>query len=134
MDFYNRTLQEFVVKAVGLNIYDEKYLEGSGSKGKRLKKFIQIEKPGIVYKLVADLLEYYKERHFDESEESKKYLMGAWNELEKLKQNTETLSEISFSKNPDEATTVLELQEIIDDAIEKGKYNLVIDRLHTYCT
>lgn len=43
MDFTDRTFQEFVVEATGLDINCEKYFYSSNSKANRLRAFIKVE-------------------------------------------------------------------------------------------
>jgi hypothetical protein len=58
LDFSNRTFEEFVADSVGLEIYDDKYQYGSGSKANRLRGFLKVESDEIVAKLIRDLVEY----------------------------------------------------------------------------
>src|SRR5579863_9046884 len=57
LDFSNRTFTEFITDSTGLNIYDARYDYGSGSKANRLRKFWQVEKDGVVAKLMEDILD-----------------------------------------------------------------------------
>ena len=43
LDFSDRTFQEFVGDSVGIDIYEEKYNYGSGSKANRLRGFWNVE-------------------------------------------------------------------------------------------
>ncbi len=43
MDFSDRTFQEFIGDAIGIDIYDEKCNHGSGSKANRLRGFWNVE-------------------------------------------------------------------------------------------
>jgi hypothetical protein len=60
LDFSNRTFFEFILDNTGLNINDEKYDYGSGSKANRLRAFWAEEPNYIVGQLLSDLLEYFK--------------------------------------------------------------------------
>ncbi len=57
LDFSNRTFEEFVRGSAGLNIFDQRYNHGSGSKANRLRAFWQKESNAIVGKLMNDLLD-----------------------------------------------------------------------------
>jgi len=61
LDFSNRTFEEFVAESVGLEIYDEKYEYGSGSKANRLRGFLGVESDSKVAKLIRDLVDYAAE-------------------------------------------------------------------------
>ncbi|WLD13033.1 toll/interleukin-1 receptor domain-containing protein [Planctellipticum variicoloris] len=61
LDFSNRTFHEFVADSVGLEIYDQKYRYGSGSKANCLRGFIEVESDVNVSKLIRDLVEYAAE-------------------------------------------------------------------------
>jgi hypothetical protein len=56
LSFSNHTLQDFVSDSVGVDIYDEKYKQGSGSKANCLRAFWRLECNGVVGKLVSDLV------------------------------------------------------------------------------
>src|ERR1019366_7331057 len=58
LNFSNRTFEEFVRDSTGLNIFDQRYNYGSGSKANRLRAFWQKEDNAVVGKLMSDLLDY----------------------------------------------------------------------------
>ncbi len=58
LDFSNRTFEEFVADSVGIEVYDDKYHYGSGSKANRLRGFWKLESNELVGKLIRDLVEY----------------------------------------------------------------------------
>lgn len=60
LDFSNRTFQEFILSNADINIWDDKYNYGSGSKANRLRAFMQKESDGVVGKLLGELLDYWK--------------------------------------------------------------------------
>lgn len=57
LDFSNRTFQEFVLDSVGIDIFNTKYAQASGSKAHRLRSFLATESNAIAGKLLSDLLE-----------------------------------------------------------------------------
>ena len=59
MDFSDRTFQEFVGEAIGIDIFDEKYHYASNSKANRLRGFIKIESNYIFGKLLSAFCEYW---------------------------------------------------------------------------
>lgn len=58
LDFTNRTFAEFFQDGIGIDIYDDTYAEGSGSKGKRLRAFLLKAQPLAVARLLTALWEY----------------------------------------------------------------------------
>lgn len=58
LDFSNRTFEEFVRDSTGLDIFDQRYSYGSGSKANRLRAFWQKENNSVVGKLMSDILDY----------------------------------------------------------------------------
>lgn len=70
LDFSNRTFAEFVVDSTGLDIYDERYDYGSGSKANRLRAFWATEADQTVGKLLTDLLEYRRDLGIPQGQET----------------------------------------------------------------
>ena len=58
LDFSNRTFAEFFADTVGVDIYDDLYRHGSGSKANRLRGFLKIESDQRAGQLLADLVDY----------------------------------------------------------------------------
>jgi hypothetical protein len=58
LDFSNHTFREFVLEAVGIDIYAEKYAEEGFSKAKRLRTFWKLESDYTVGKLLHALIDY----------------------------------------------------------------------------
>jgi hypothetical protein len=58
LTFSNRTFAEFVFENSGLDIYDERYNRGTGSKAQRLRAFWEKEPNAVVAKLLDALIEY----------------------------------------------------------------------------
>lgn len=60
LDFTNATFAAFFREAVGIEIYDQKYLTYGDSKAKRLRAFREIEGDAIVGKVLAELIELWE--------------------------------------------------------------------------
>jgi len=58
LDFSNKTFAEFFQDEAGIDIYDDAYNEGSGSKGKRLRAFLRKAQPLAVSRILTALWEY----------------------------------------------------------------------------
>lgn len=88
LDFSNRSFQDFIKTAVGINIYDDKYEQNSGSKANRLRAFWDIEDDKAVGKLILELVEYARNKAILSNED-----LGAKDELfEKIRQRAEELA------------------------------------------
>jgi hypothetical protein len=60
LNFTNRTIQEFFIDDIGIDIYDDKYNYASGSKANRVRGFWQISDKQIIAKSIHKLIEYIK--------------------------------------------------------------------------
>lgn len=59
LDFSNKRFAEFFDVEVGVDIYDDTYAhDNSGSKGKRLRRFLQIAQPAAIIRALEALWEY----------------------------------------------------------------------------
>lgn len=58
LNFTDRTMGEFFVDDMGINIYDEKYNYGSGSKANRIRGFWQKENDFLVSQSIDKMIEY----------------------------------------------------------------------------
>ncbi|WP_415182193.1 restriction endonuclease [Phaeovulum sp.] len=66
LNFTNRTFAEFFSDEVGVDIYDDTYKEGTGSKGKRLRAFLRKAQPLAIANLLTALWEYREVYRIDE--------------------------------------------------------------------
>lgn len=109
LNFSNRTMAEFF-SSFGINIYDEKYTYGSGSKANYIRGFWQKEGDVLIWESILHLIEYIENQILlDNLKESdfKKELIRAWKQIgEKLivnkKPETQQITKISetlFSNN-----------------------------------
>ncbi|MEO9611548.1 MAG: restriction endonuclease [Nitratireductor sp.] len=58
LDFSNATFDDFFRREVGVDIYDDAYAQGSGSKGKRLRAFLTVGQPRAIVRALTALWEY----------------------------------------------------------------------------
>ena len=72
LDFSNHTFREFVLEAVGIDIYAEKYAEEGFSKAKRLRTFWKLESDYTVGKLLHALIDYALSTKFKLDDETQK--------------------------------------------------------------
>jgi hypothetical protein len=69
LDFSNASFRRFIIDAVGVDIYQDRYNYSSGSKANRLRAFFEKENDVLVGKLLLKLLEHWKtKKTIDNSE------------------------------------------------------------------
>lgn len=69
LDFTNRSFEAFIRDTVGLEIYDDRYAEGSGSKANRLRALWSNESSTLVGRLLLALVEYCELVHRKDDEQ-----------------------------------------------------------------
>jgi hypothetical protein len=129
LDFSNRTFDEFVVDSVGMNIYDGKYENGSGSKANRLRAFWTLEPDHLVAKLLGDLLQFVKEEGVAPGDEER--FNACLQSVRRLEQSAPVpdLGAISPISNEKEFAV---LARSVRQAIERNEPAEGLDRLHTF--
>jgi hypothetical protein len=135
LDFSNRTIQNFIIDSVGLDIYDKKYDNGSGSKAQRLRAFWDRESNYNVGKLLCDMLEYWRAKKLMDGIEITKGEQDLYTECEKigLKLKEDTIVEhIEVIKEKGDGKDFKLLAKSIRESIEKNEPEAALDRLHTY--
>jgi hypothetical protein len=134
MDFSNRTFQEFVEKATGLDIYSEKYHYGSNSKANLLRGFIKVESNYVFGKLLSAFCDYWLAKaqmgqidyHKDEILYKECVKIA-----ERLKQESIVEHLDAIQPNSDDKDFAL-LAKLIKESIEKNEPETALDRLHTF--
>jgi len=58
LNFSDRTMREFFIDDIGINIYDEKYNYATGSKANRIRGFWKVANDELVAKSIQKLIEY----------------------------------------------------------------------------
>lgn len=134
MDFTDRTFQEFVGEAVGLDIDNEKYHYASNSKANRLRKFIKVESNYTLGKLLSAFCDYWLSKvhtgeidHRDDENLYKECVKIA----ERLKQESIVEYIDVIQPNVDDRDFKL-LAKSIKESIEKNEPEAALDRLHTF--
>lgn len=127
LGFSNRTFREFFLDTVGIDIYDQKYEYGSGSKANRLRAFWSEEPDHVVAKAMAPLIELIELDFSPEPELVNRVraiiarLEGAAG-VDDLDAITPNLQDRDFEK----------LARAVHDAINRGEPEAGLDRLHTF--
>lgn len=126
LNFSNRTFQWFVADSIWINIY-EKY--PNDSKAWILRNIIKDFPDIIVWKLLWDLLEYYKETFYEDIDD---VLFESCKKIVSDLKNNTTMKEIFIEYENDKNYNIL-LDEIRQaNTVEKPE--VIVDRLHTLCT
>lgn len=135
LDFSDRTFQEYIADSIGIDIYDEKYNHGSGSKANRLRGYWLTESNYNIGKLLEKLLEYWmhkiqmKEIEYDKTDEL------LYEECLKIVQNLKSENPVdnldALTPNSDEKNFSI-LADAIKESIEKNEPEKALDRLHTF--
>lgn len=134
MDFSDRTFQEFVEEAVGLNIENEKYHYSSNSKANRLRQFIKVESNQTFGKLLSAFCDYWLSKvHKGENDsgDDENLYKECVKIAERLKQESIVEYIDVIQPNVDDKNFKL-LAKSIRDSIEKNEPEAALDRLHTF--
>ncbi|MBF0598311.1 abortive infection family protein [Faecalibacter rhinopitheci] len=134
MDFSDRTFQEFVGEAVGLDINDSKYHYSSNSKANRLRQFIKVESNYTFGKLLSAFCDYWLSKvhigeinyHNDENLYKECVKIA-----DRLKQESIVEHIDAIKPNTDDRDFKL-LAKSIRESIEKNEPEAALDRLHTF--
>lgn len=129
LDFSNRTFDEFVTDSVGINIWDEKYNFGSGSKANRLRAIWSRDANHIVAKLLDDLLQYVLEHGV--SNEDKERYDNCKRIVARLAQAAPVTELAAITPNSAEREFAI-LAKSVRESIEKNEPEAGLDRLHTF--
>ncbi len=134
MDFSDRTFQEFVGEAVGLDIDNEKYHYSSNSKANRLRKFIKVESNYTFGKLLSEFCDYWLSKvhtgEIDHREDENLY-KECVKIAERLKQEN-VVENIDVIQANSEDRDFKMLAKSIRESIEKNEPEASLDRLHTF--
>jgi len=134
MDFSDRTFQEFVGEAIGLNVDDEKYHYASNSKANRLRQFIKVESNYTFGKLLSAFCDYWYAKVQTGQIDPNSYEnlhKECLKIAERLKQESIVEHINAIQPNVDDKDFKL-LAKSIRESIEKNEPEAALDRLHTF--
>ena len=135
LDFSNRTFQEFILESTGLDIYNEKYTYGSGSKANLLRGFWQVETNYNVQRLNLALLEYWKTYNLLNNYNATQNDIELYNECKKVSGSLNTelvIGNIETIQVETGDRNFSRLANSIRESIEKNEPEIALDRLHTF--
>lgn len=126
LDFTDRTFEEFFDLEVGVSIYDDAYMKGSGSKANRLRGFWDAASDADLLRATSALVDYAKgspevdARLVEKADAIVARLRAAANDLD-----TEALQLAREAKN--HAQLLREIEQSVGD----GRPEAALDRLHS---
>lgn len=136
LGFSNRSLQQFFIELLDIDIYDTRYSGYGDSKANRLRSFWSKESNYKVSSLIIAMLEYWNEINQRLEKEVDLKTEDLYNDCLKIaeKLRSESLSDhIKDLSEPDlDDKDFKLLAKKIKESIEKNEPEIALDRLHTY--
>lgn len=129
LNFSDRTFNDFVQDAVGVDIYSGRYSASGTSKAKILREFWKIESDQVV----ADLLESLREHGVQVSLIGAEQAISVGNVIARLREHHPVSDLDAIRPNANEPTFDL-LARAARKAIDDGRPGEGLDRLHTFIT
>lgn len=129
LNFTNRSFGELVFHSVGIDIYDDKYAERSGSKANRFRSFWDKENNYTVGKVLKDIFENWSLYRALNSPENPP--VDAIQIVKRLMDNA-PVPEIDSIKPLTPEKEFEQLVQSIKKSIEENRPEEGLDRLHTY--
>ncbi len=135
LDFSNRTIQEFILDSVAIDIYDNKYDYASGSKANRLRAYWNKESNYLVRKLISEMLEYWKTQKLLNSQDICQAEQNLFDECQKIAERLNqdsTVEHIEAIQPYSDDRDFSLLAKSIREGIQRNEPEAELDRLHTY--
>lgn len=137
LNFSNRTFEEFILDSVGIEIYEDKYEYGSGSKANRMRALWDIEPNHVVGKVLDDILDEWEEWNQNTyNSATSQYEIPRFPDdcvkiVERLKEHS-TVPEIETLKPNADDRDFEALARSVKEYIKRNEPETGIDRLHTF--
>jgi hypothetical protein len=140
LDFNNRTLQEFILDSVQIDIFSNNYADDGTSKANRLRCLLRKESNHAVGKLLNDLIDYVQrttnphgypwidnasKAEFESQILQARLVAGRLQKSNSV-ENIDAIEPITSERN------ALLLVRSIRDALQRDEPEAALDRLHTY--
>ncbi len=130
INFSNRTFAEFFSDCVGIDILDEKYAASRDSKANRLRHFWKTEENHLVGKVISELIQLADVTfQYAPSKDISDKTVAIANRL----LGGMAVEDIAALQVLSEERAFQLLSSSVRDAIDDGKPEAALDRLHTYC-
>lgn len=137
LNFSNRTFEEFILDSVRIEIYDEQYNYGSGSKANRMRALWDIEPNHVVGKVLGDILDEWEEwnqKTYNPSTgeyETPRFPDDCVKIVERLKFNSPVPEIEALKPNADDRDFEA-LARAVKEYIKRNEPETGLDRLHTF--
>ena len=137
LGFSNRTFEEFILDSVRIEIYDEQYDYGSGSKANRMRALWDLEPNHVVGKVLEDIFEDWEEWNQKEyNPSSGEYEVPRFPDdcvkiVERLKAHSPVAEIEALKPNADDRDFEA-LARSVKEYIKRNEPETGIDRLHTF--
>lgn len=133
LDFSDYTFAHFFADVLNVNIDEQRYYAGGGSKGKRMRYFLRTEPDYVVARLLSALWEYRADMQLRGSQNPDPPGMGVrfTGIVDRLNAKAGMVTDAidQFTADP----TLEELIAGIQRDVDAGSPEVALDRLHTYC-
>lgn len=135
LDFSNRTLSNFVLETINIEMYSDNYADFGESKANRIRAIWQKESNYKVGKLISEILNYWKDKKvlsYNEITQSEQNLFDECHKISQRLLDDTVVDEIDVIREiPDDKDFSL-LAKQIRESIDKNEPEATLDRLHTY--
>lgn len=135
LDFSNRTLNDFIIEAIDIELYSDKYSDNGESKANRLRTIWQKEHNYKVGTLISKLLEYWKEKKILSYKGISEPEQNLYEECIKISSKLIQdiiVDEIEVFRDDQTDKDFSLLARSIRESIERNEPEVALDRLHTY--
>lgn len=135
LDFSNRTLNDFVLESINVELYSDKYSDRGESKANRIRTIWQKEHNYKVGTLIFKLLEYWKDKKILSYKGISEPEQNLYEECVKIANKLIQdiiVEEIEVFRDNQTDKDFSLLAKSIRESIEKNEPEVALDRLHTY--
>ena len=134
LNFSDRTFATFFAEELNIDIDDPLYAQNGGSKGKRLRRLLQISQPGLPARALRKIWDYREAvRARYEREEALEYARDKLFQIIHRLEGDSGLASTDAIERFEYDDTLDELVASIERDIQAHKPHVALDRLHTYC-
>jgi hypothetical protein len=134
LNFSDRTFASFFAEELNIDIDDPIYAQNGGSKGKRLRRFLQISDPGLSARALRKLWDYREAvRTRSGREEALEDVQDKLFQIIHRLEGDSGLARTDAIERFEHDETLDELVASIERDIQAHKPHVALDRLHTYC-
>ena len=135
LDFSNRTLNDFVLESINVELYSDKYADKGESKANRIRTIWQKEHNYKVGTLIIKLLEYWRDEKtlsYNRISEPEQNLYDECVKISNKLIQDIIVEEIEVFRDNQTDKDFSLLAKSIRESIEKNEPEVALDRLHTY--